>query len=253
IALGAEPLKAEESTNFGLGLVLQPVDGLYVTVDAYRIDIDDRIYLSENLTGPVGDYLAAEHGIFGVQGGRYFTNALDTRTSGIDVIGSYRWAFDASSLDLTAGYNRNRTRIVRIAPNPASLETVADEYGVVLNRIGRVEQGRITRGTPSDKLFAHGIWTAGNFSVDATATRWGEFTTYGSAADASGDQTYGAEWTLDLAFSYRLADWTFTLGGDNVLDAYPDLSVAGAGGRTWLPYSTQSPFGFNGAFVYGKV
>src|SRR5690606_31382271 len=127
--------KAEESTNFGLGLVLQPVDGLYVTVDAYRIDIDDRIYLSENLTGPVGDYLAAEHGIFGVQGGRYFTNALDTQTRGIDIVGSYSWALDASNLALTAGYNRNRTTIQRIAPNPASLEAVAEEYGVVLNRI----------------------------------------------------------------------------------------------------------------------
>ena len=50
VALGAEPLKAEESKNYSLGLVLQPVDGLYVTVDAYRIDIDDRIALSENLT-----------------------------------------------------------------------------------------------------------------------------------------------------------------------------------------------------------
>ena len=253
IALGAEPLRAEESTNFGLGLVLQPADGLYVTVDAYQIDIDDRIYLSENLTGPVGDYLAAEHGIFGVQGGRYFTNALDTQTRGIDIIGSYNWALDTSNLGLTAGYNRNRTTIERIAPNPASLEAVAEQYGVVLNRIGRVEQGRITKGTPSDKFFLNGIWTLGSFSVDATTTRWGEFTTYGSAADGSGDQTYGAEWTLDLAFNYRLDRWTFTLGGDNVLDAYPDLSVAGAGGRAWLPYSTQSPFGFNGAYVYGKV
>lgn len=253
IALGAEPLKPEESTNLGLGLVLQPVDNLYVTVDAYQIDIDDRIYLSENLTGPVGDYLAEVHGIYGVQGGRYFTNALDTRTRGIDIVGSYAWAFDSSNLATTVGYNRNRTTIESIAPNPPALEEVAEEYGVVLERIGRVEQGRVTKGTPRDRLFLNGVWTLGNFSVDATATQWGEFTTYGSAADGSGDQTYGAEWTLDLAFNYRLSDWTFTVGGDNVLDAYPDLSVAGAGTRTFLPYSTQSPFGFNGAFVYGRV
>ncbi|MDH5833062.1 TonB-dependent receptor plug domain-containing protein [Luteimonas kalidii] len=253
IALGAEPLRPEESTNLGLGLVMQPIDNLYVTVDAYRIDIDDRVYLSENLTGPVGDYLAAEYGIFGVQGGRYFTNALDTRTRGIDIVGSYRWEFDASNLAATAGYNRNKTTISRIAPNPAALEEVADEYGVVLNRIGRVEQGRVTDGTPRDRFFLNGIWTLGNFSVDATTTRWGEFTNFGTATDGSGDQTYGAEWTLDLAFNYRVQDWTFTLGGDNVFDAYPDQSLAGAGGRAYLPYSTQSPFGFNGAFVYGKV
>ncbi|WP_058835487.1 TonB-dependent receptor plug domain-containing protein [Luteimonas abyssi] len=251
IALGAEPLQAEESTNFGLGLVLQPIDNLYVTVDAYQIEIDDRIYLSENLTGPVGDYLADVHGIFNVQGGRYFTNALDTRTRGIDVVGRYSWPTASGSVDLTGGYNYNKTDIQRIAANPPALETVADEYGVVLNRIGRVEQGRITRGTPRDKFFLNSIWTLGNFTVDATATRWGEFTNFGTTEAL--DQTYGAKWTLDLAFNYHLDNWTFTLGGDNVLNEYPDLSEAGAGTRTWLPYSTQSPFGFNGAYVYGKA
>ena len=251
IALGAEPLKPEESTNIGLGLVLQPVDRLYVTVDAYQIDIDDRIYLSENLTGPVGDYLAEVHGIFGVQGGRYFTNALDTRTRGIDVIGSYSWPTAGGSFDMTGGYNYNKTEIERIAPNPAALEEVADEYGVVLERIGRVEQGRITRGTPRDKFFLNGIWKAGNWSFDATATRWGEFTNFSATPEL--DQTYGAEWTLDLSASYTLDGWRFTVGGDNVTDEYPDQSLAGIGTRTYLPYSTQSPFGFNGAFVYAKV
>jgi iron complex outermembrane receptor protein len=38
-----------------------------------------------------------------------------------------------------------------------------------------------------------------------------------------------------------------------VLDAYPDQQIAGRGGGTYLPYSSASPFGFNGAFVYGKI
>src|SRR5690606_37781124 len=42
-ALGAKPLEAETSTSFSLGLVLQPTDRLYLTVDAYQIEIDDRI------------------------------------------------------------------------------------------------------------------------------------------------------------------------------------------------------------------
>ena len=48
--LGASPLKAETSTSYSLGLVLQPVDRLYITVDAYQIDIDDRIALSSSIT-----------------------------------------------------------------------------------------------------------------------------------------------------------------------------------------------------------
>ncbi|MCF5946481.1 TonB-dependent receptor, partial [Xanthomonas perforans] len=102
IALGAEPLKAEESKNYGLGVVLQPVENLYITVDAYRIDIDDRIVLSENLTSnAVRNYLQA-NGFPGIGGGRYFTNAVDTKTQGVDAVGTYRWNLDGGSVELTS-------------------------------------------------------------------------------------------------------------------------------------------------------
>ena len=44
-------MKAETSLSYSLGLVLQPIDRLYVTLDAYQIDVDDRIILSGNLSG----------------------------------------------------------------------------------------------------------------------------------------------------------------------------------------------------------
>jgi iron complex outermembrane receptor protein len=247
VALGAEPLQAEESKNYSLGLVLQPLDGLYVTIDAYRIDIDDRVALSENLTSDlVRNYLQA-NGYPGIGGGRYFTNAIDTKTTGIDLIGSYRWALSSGSLELTSGYNYNKTEIEKIAPNPPALEAI-DPAAV---RIGRAEIGRITEGSPRDKFFVGGTWNADAWSFTANTTRWGEFSSFGTTAEA--DQTYAAKWTLDLAASYKLAGWDFTIGGDNVLNEYPDESTAGAGTRNYLPYSTSSPFGFNGAYVYGKV
>ncbi|HVJ38463.1 MAG TPA: TonB-dependent receptor, partial [Stenotrophomonas sp.] len=67
------------------------------------------------------------------------------------------------------------------------------------------------------------------------------------------DQTYSAKWTLDLAATFVLDRWSFTVGGDNVLNEYPDQQLAGLGTRTYLPYSTSSPFGFNGAFVYANI
>ncbi|MBM7093942.1 TonB-dependent receptor, partial [Streptomyces sp. S12] len=91
VALGSEPLKAEESTNYSLGLVLQPADGLYITVDAYHIKVDDRILLSENLTSTaVRNYLQA-NGYPGIGGGRYFTNAVDTKTQGVDIVATQAW------------------------------------------------------------------------------------------------------------------------------------------------------------------
>ena len=252
IALGSEPLKAEESTNIGLGLVLQPLDALYITIDAYQIDIDDRIILSENLTGvAVQNFLLNNFGIRGVNGGRYFTNAVDTRTRGIDVVGNYRWDLGGSTLDLTAGYNHNKTTIERIAPNPPELT----QGGLNLLRIGRTEIGRITKGAPRDKFFLGAVWNVGDWSFTGNATRYGEFTVLNGEipANLAKDQTFGAEWTLDLAATYKLGNWDFTVGGDNVFDSYPDEVLLANSTSGQLPYSAASPFGFNGAFVYGKI
>ncbi len=247
IALGAEALKPEKSTNYGLGLVLQPIDALHLTIDAYRIDIGDRIILSENLIGaPVTAFLQGR-GIFGVTGGRYFTNAVDTKTTGGDLVGTYRWKLDSGSLHLTLGYNYNKTDIEKIAPNPPELTA----GNLNLQRIGRVEQGRITVGAPRDKFLLGGTWTTGNWRFDSTATRYGKFSILNASPTL--DQTFDAKWTLDLAATYTLDRWNFTVGGDNVLNAYPDEFIFATSNGGQLPYPRNSPFGFNGALVYGKV
>ncbi|HEY0505023.1 MAG TPA: TonB-dependent receptor [Lysobacter sp.] len=268
VALGAEPLKAEESRNISLGLVAQPLDNLNFTLDFYRIDIDDRIVLSENLTGTaIANYLAAQ-GFPGVTGGRYFTNAIDTRTKGLDFVG--RWTPDlgeAGDLTLTLGYNRNDTEVTRIAPNPPQLQAIDPS----LVRFGRVELGRLTVGSPKDKWVLGSDYAIGPFSANLTATRYGEWQVLGPplASRPPVDDTFGPDWVLDLALSYRLDKFTFTLGAENVLDQYPDevttllatdsngfvTSLPGDNSNTGiLPYPRDSaPYGFNGRFMYARV
>lgn len=251
IALGAEPLKAEESINYSLGLVLQPAEGLYITVDAYRIRIDDRIMLSENLTSAAVRTYLNNNGYPGIGGGRYFTNAVDTTTNGVDLVGTYRWKLESSDLEFTAGYNYSKTEVDRVAPNPAALAAIDPNA----SRIGRIEIGRITVGSPRDKYFLGTTWNVGSWRFSAGATRYGEFSVLNNQIppDLTKDQTFGAKWTLDLAATYKLNGWEFTLGGDNVTDEYPDeVKLANSTGGQ-LPYSAASPFGFNGAFVYAKV
>ncbi|MFT4178649.1 MAG: TonB-dependent receptor [Thermomonas sp.] len=247
IALGAEPLKAEESKNFSLGLVLTPLEGLYITADAYQIKITDRISLSENLTSALVRTYLNTNGFPAVAGGRYFTNALDTTTTGIDVIGTYAWKLDASQIDWTFGYNYNKTRIDRVAPNPAAL-TAIDPTAL---RFGRVELARFEVGAPRDKLLLGGVWKVGGWSFGVTETRYGEFTILN--ANPTLDQTFGAKWLLDLSVSYAVNGWEFTVGGDNVLDEYPDEVIYANSNSGQLIWPTQSPFGFNGRHVYGRV
>ncbi len=122
-------------------------------------------------------------------------------------------------------------------------------------RIGRVEQGRIEVGAPRSKFMLGGLWTTGNWSLSATATRYGEFTVLFNAVETTPtrDQTFGAEWTLDLAATYEMGQWDFSIGGDNVLDAYPDEAIYQNSTFGQLPYSASSPFGFNGRFMYARM
>jgi len=252
-ALGAEALKAETSLSYSLGLVLQPVERLYVTIDAYQIDIDDRIVLSSNLllaNNTAAQALLASLGINGVTSARYFNNAIDTRTRGVDVVGTYSIPLAASTLNLTAGYNRNKTEITRIAPNPPELTALGEN----LWRVGRDEQGRIEEGYPRDKFTLNAVWNLAAWDFALGTTRYGEFTTRVSeTGNPVNDQKYGAIWTVDASASYRLDGWTFTLGADNLLDEYPDRTIFPNSNSGQFPYSSQSPAGFNGAYVYGRI
>ena len=144
--LGAQPLKPENSTHASAGVVLTPVPALDITVDYYRIAIDDRIVLSGNFTAPP---IAALLAPFGANSARFFTNAIDTRTNGVDVTANYRVALDAAGdVRLRAGYNNTRTKIVGAVATPPQL---AGFESVLFDRI---ERRRIECGQPKDSLRA---------------------------------------------------------------------------------------------------
>jgi len=252
--LGAESLEPEKSRNFTLGLVWNPLDALNLSLDVYQIKVNNRITLSSNLatTSPtVRAYLAA-NGITSTNysGIAYFTNAVDTRTRGADLVASYLSDFGTSgTLQSTLSYNYNKNKVTDIKANPAIL----DQLGVNLKRIDRRDQyGLLADTTPRSKLILNEVYGVGHWGFNGTLTRYGSFVSYNSTT-ASLDQTFGAKWILDLAVNYNLDRWTFTLGGDNVLNTYPDKVIHANDNNGTLPYSVFSPFGFNGAYVYGKV
>jgi iron complex outermembrane receptor protein len=130
--LGAQPLKPEQSLNTGAGVVITPVPDLSITIDGYRIAIDDRIVLSGNFTAPP---IAALLAPFGANSARFFTNAIDTRTSGIDVAVNRRMALGtAGELQVRAGYNNTRTRLAGAIATPPQL---AEFASVLFDRIER--------------------------------------------------------------------------------------------------------------------
>lgn len=90
--LGIPKLKPEESTNFTAGIGLKPNSNLNITLDYYNIAVDDRIILGSEITG-TGDPNNALDQVLtanGIVAASFFTNGINTRTSGIDMVLSYR-------------------------------------------------------------------------------------------------------------------------------------------------------------------
>jgi iron complex outermembrane receptor protein len=260
IALGAQPLEPEKSVNLGAGVVFTMIPGLNVTVDYYNIKINDRIVLTENLQGQdVRDILNAA-GVIGTSG-RFFINGIDTRTQGVDIVANYRLPdFGAGRFSLTAGYNLNDTKIT-------DRRTFS---GFTADRLfARPESFRLTEGQPSNKLNLGLDWDYGPAGLTLRANRYGEvFLPVGNVnsitvakGDAPGDITLSPKWIVDLEARFRpISALEVAVGANNLLDEYPDRLPFGTVdgynyglNNAFLPYSSQSPFGFSGRFVYGRV
>lgn len=256
VALGAKPLKPEKSTNLGGGVVFSLIPGLTLTADYYNIKIRDRIVLSESLSGAAVVALLTQAGITNASSARFFVNGVDTRTEGVDVVATYKVPdFGAGRFTLSAGYNHNRTQIL----SRASLPSLP---GLVV--FGRAESLRITDGQPRDKINASVDWDLDPVGLTVRTNRYGRVLSTGSSTDLAipagqGVADYWLEprWITDVELRVQaLPGVQLAVGADNVFDVYPTRAPAGGvygSNNYFLPYSSFSPFGFNGRFVYSRI
>ena len=207
-ALGAVPLKPEHSRHLSAGVVVTPVAPLDVTVDYYRIAIDDRIVLSGNFTAaPIAALLAP----FGANSARFFTNAIDTRTSGVDVAADYRFGGRGGDLQLRAGYNYTRTR------SSASFATPPQLAGYESVLFDRIEQRRIECGAAARQR-AVGRRLAAPPLGRRLRARYGEFCSF--TLNPADDQTYTPKWLTDVDVSYHLRGYVCA-GAKNISTCFP--------------------------------
>jgi iron complex outermembrane recepter protein len=248
IALGASPLKAEKSTNYSLGLVMQPTPRLDLTLDVYRIQIDDRILLTGTLVGAAVSNALASAGLNPEQGGFYFTNAADTTTRGADLVATYRTDFGkVGAVKWSFSANYNKTEFDRIQAPPPELAAT----GLVL--IDRARQGDFTRGTPRDKFILSADWNLGPLETNLRLTRYGEVTQV-AATGPQFDDTISPKVLVDLDVEYNFNDHAqLTLGANNLFDVYPNVLMPANQGTTGFSYyNPYSPYGISGGFYYSR-
>jgi len=250
VALGAQALDAEESANLSVGAVFR-LGGASLTIDAYKIDLDNRIVLSENLTSvAVRNFLTAR-GFVGIGGGRFFINGVDTETEGVDVVLNYPLVTDgAGRFDITATANFNDTKVTRV-PATAQLSAL-NPAPILFDRGNRLT---FEEGNPETKYALSVSWTAGAFGATVRATNYGEALSPQNAPTATApDFVLTAKTLVDLEARYELMQRIkLAVGADNVFDEYPDPLPPGLNSTGATSFSNISPFGRSGRFIYGRV
>jgi len=254
-ALGATPLKPETSTNYSLGITAEPTSRLRITLDAYQIDIDDRIVDTSNLDlNPA--QLASQPALAPLLGrfplgltATYYTNAVSTRTTGVDLVAEYAFNLgEAGRLNLNAAYAFNKTKITEQIATPAVLKAV--NPNLVL--FDRQKIADLTVGTPRKKLILGAQWGRDTVAVNLRTTRFGEYTEAGTSTNL--DRTFSPKWVTDLDISWDVRPSTnIAIGANNLFDEHPDkIGIVNA--DTGLnQFGIFSPFGITGGYYYARL
>ena len=250
-ALGSPGLDAEEATNYGVGFTWSTDFNFSLSVDYYQILIDDRIVLSNNLSGAAIEQLLEGTG---ANQGRFFLNAIDSKTRGVDVVASYNVATDGyGDLAFNLGYNYGKNEVTNIIDPPAELQGAGFDQD---NLFSGNELRRFEVSTPRNKYNLSATWTNDDIRTTLRTTRYGE--TQDPSSTAELNEVLKPKWITDLDVAYALTNnVSLSLGANNIFDIYPDATRENVDEVSTFSrlfaYSSFSPYGFNGRYVYGKI
>jgi iron complex outermembrane recepter protein len=205
-SVGGTALKEETSLNFSAGFSADFFENTTMTVDFYKIDVDDRIYRTGDIPVP-GSTTGATIS--------FYTNALDVTHKGVDVVvtSGFEWGSSANT-DLTLAYGYNKVNITNQKQingvNPVSAGNVED----------------IENNYPNHRFTLTGNTFFGEklnllARLNFYGSHWDERGTIGAAVDPSAK--IGAEMFIDLELGYQATDnIKIVAGGTNILDEFPD-------------------------------
>jgi iron complex outermembrane recepter protein len=247
--LGIPALKQEVSTNAGLGFTAK-LNALSLTVDAYYVRIKGRIVLTGAFSSDdpvIGDDLIK----LNIGAAQFFTNAVNTTSKGVDAILAYSTKFSGNqNLKFSIAANFNDMIIDKIYTNQ-KLQGKENTY------FGLREQYFRLASAPKSKINFGIDYSSGNFFTNLKLTRFGnvELINWSDNGDNIADpgevDKYSSKTTVDLSAGYNLRNFTFTLGGVNILNTYPtkhDPGLTESGG-IW----DAVQMGFSGAYYFAKV
>ena len=195
--LGVQKLKAETSTNFTIGMGVNPAKNISFTVDYYSINVNDRIILGPFLTTSVGKV-------------GYFSNAIDSKTSGLDFVGNIK------NIILGSG---------KLELNLAGNYTIKNGSNGVGNRLWDVTQEALAfTSRPVTKWILGGNYEIGKFGFALTNTYFGK--TIFKQADLSRTDIrteFIPKVVTDLGINYNFSkQFTVSANVNNLFNILPE-------------------------------
>jgi iron complex outermembrane receptor protein len=273
--VGVNGLDAEKSRNYSIGFVAKPGAGVTATLDIYQISIRDRVVGSATLFGSGGTInLPAVRAAILASGSvldptvtqtgiNIFTNGLDTRTRGADLVVTMRSDLeDWGSVQWSLTGNWSDTKVTKFATPPAQLQ------GASL--FDRTSVGFLETSTPKYRAVLGALWTWNDLTVNVKESLYGPASILNNrlgcplSLPASNCFKLGIGTTLttDLEISYKVFETVkLTVGANNLFNKFPDklnqayrdtFLAANANGYV-TQYPTFSAFGINGGYWYGKI
>lgn len=274
--LGIPKLKQETSQSLALGTTLQLGKGLELTVDAYQINIKDRIVLTNNFTANGNAELKAKLDAANANTANFFTNAIDTKSKGLEAVLNYATKLGSnSSLKMTLAAAFIDNEVVKGADGKPKVKvsSILEATGQKGNYFNREDQSRIEVASPSNKISFMTNYKINKFGVMVRLVNFGKVVyldptmdptkpenfpanAFNAGAKETLDQTFSPKLVTDLTLNYQIGKGLgLSIGANNLLDVYQDKHTHAnnvSAGRFVYSRRVQQ-MGFNGRYLFARL
>lgn len=274
--LGIPKLKEETSTSYSVGIAAKPFKGFELTIDAYEIDIDNRIVLTNNFSGGNNAALQAQLSAAGASTANVFTNAIDTRAKGLETVLSYNAKFarkQSLMITLAAIFIDNEVKKGADGKPIIHASPVLINSGQLGNYFNREDQSRVEVANPKNKVSLTLNYKVSKFGVMIRLVNFGKvqyldptidpnnpgafpMNAFNGNARETLDQVFGSKLVTDASLSYQfIKELGLTIGANNLLDVYQDMHThSGNASSGRFVYSRRvQQHGFNGAYYFARL
>ena len=252
--LGIPQLTEETSKSLSLGFTSRiPALNLSLTVDAFQVDIDNRVVLTgtfdpgDGKTDAQKEELARLFAQANAEQANFFANSIDTRSQGVDVVLTHDWRFNGGTLKTSLAGIFSKTEKVGDVQTSPELVGLEDVYFDETSRI------YLEEAVPRTKVNLTFNLSAGKFNAFLRNVYFGEVTE--ATNTVANQQVFSGKVVTDLSLGYQLAKAVnLTVGSNNLLDVYPDKNIEANQGSAQFLYSRRAQqFGFMGRFAFARL